>query len=205
MKKLTKEDIQFIDRYLSNSGIHYEDVKIELIDHVASAIECRMNNGDERTFYYVFKEYMIENKALLEKQGKPYQWKTLKSVLKMFISNLFSIKSLIGGLLLFIGLWFFNNFLYEKYTFTALSISWTLFIISIIPFVKLRKKKYSFIGNLLLFDALLYYLGFCFLDTVEYNSTAFYIALCMLSLFCATSFKTMSYLITFYKKRFQLI
>ena len=52
---LSPQDIKFIDTYLSNSDINYEDVRIEMIDHVASAIEHQMNNGDDRDFYDIFK------------------------------------------------------------------------------------------------------------------------------------------------------
>jgi len=110
MKKLTKEDIQFIDTYLTNSKIHYEDVRVELIDHVASEIENLIEEGDDRGFYYIFKDYMVENKGWLEKQGRPYQWKVLKSVLKIFLTNLLSAKVLMNGTFLFMGFWTFQNY-----------------------------------------------------------------------------------------------
>ena len=36
---LSKEELQFIDNYLENSGVIYMDVRLELTDHIASAIE----------------------------------------------------------------------------------------------------------------------------------------------------------------------
>ncbi|OED38462.1 hypothetical protein AB832_04590 [Flavobacteriaceae bacterium (ex Bugula neritina AB1)] len=206
MKKLTKEDIQFIDSYLSNADIHYEDIRIELIDHVASEIEHRMNTGDERGFYYIFKDYMVENKTSLEKQGKPYSWKVFKSVWEIFISNLFSIKSIIGGVFLFIGFWLLNNFLYEIDAFLAMMIPWIfLTIISVVPALRLNKKRYSFLGNLGLFDSFFFWFGFQVLGYLENNSVSFYIIMGAMCLFSAASFNTMFYLITFYKKRFQSI
>ena len=52
---ITKIDIEFIDTYLRNTGILYEDIRIELVDHIASEIEYRMSKGDSRGFYEVFK------------------------------------------------------------------------------------------------------------------------------------------------------
>ena len=39
MDKLTKENIQFIDKYLVKRGVKYLDVRVELIDHLASEYE----------------------------------------------------------------------------------------------------------------------------------------------------------------------
>ncbi|MDB2606419.1 hypothetical protein N9Y48_01435 [Zobellia sp.] len=63
---LTKENIQFIDNYLKNTDIQYIDVRMELLDHVATAVENDMRENN-RTFYYAFKEYMVFNKKQLEK------------------------------------------------------------------------------------------------------------------------------------------
>lgn len=65
MSKLEKEDIQFIDTYLENSDIVFADIRMEMVDHVASGIEVKMSEGDTRDFYFIFKEYMVENKAKL--------------------------------------------------------------------------------------------------------------------------------------------
>jgi hypothetical protein len=40
--KLTKENIVFIDKYLQNSGVFYYDVRVEMLDHVATAVEKKM-------------------------------------------------------------------------------------------------------------------------------------------------------------------
>jgi hypothetical protein len=70
MQKLTKDDIQFIDNYLYNSEVVFTDIRLEMVDHVASEIEFLMNNEDTREFYYVFKDYMVNNKAFLLKSNK---------------------------------------------------------------------------------------------------------------------------------------
>lgn len=42
--KLVKEEIQFIDNYLIKNGVNYWDVRLELLDHIVSAVEDKMKN-----------------------------------------------------------------------------------------------------------------------------------------------------------------
>jgi hypothetical protein len=58
-RKLSSENVKFIDVYLKNSEIEFADIRVEMVDHVASEIEQRMFEGDKRDFYYVFKDYMV--------------------------------------------------------------------------------------------------------------------------------------------------
>jgi len=62
---LSKEELQFIDTYLKNSDVIYTDVRLELTDHVASAIEAELEENPNETFYEVFKNYMMQNKKNL--------------------------------------------------------------------------------------------------------------------------------------------
>lgn len=48
MIKLSSENIQFIDTYLKNSDIDFIDIRVEMVDHIASDIEAKINNGDSR-------------------------------------------------------------------------------------------------------------------------------------------------------------
>ena len=52
---LSKKELQFIDTYLKNSDVIYTDVRLELTDHVASAIEVELTESPSQTFYEVFK------------------------------------------------------------------------------------------------------------------------------------------------------
>ena len=54
MKKLCKENIQFIETYLENSDVYYADIRMEMTDHVASAIESKMELENSDDFYSVF-------------------------------------------------------------------------------------------------------------------------------------------------------
>jgi hypothetical protein len=67
--KLTAQDLQFIDNYLTNSGVFYTDIRMEMLDHVASAVEKKME-AEDLIFYDAFKDYMVENKKELMKNNR---------------------------------------------------------------------------------------------------------------------------------------
>jgi hypothetical protein len=109
--ELTKEDIQFIDTYLENSDIVFADIRMEMVDHVASGIEAQIEAGDTRDFYDVFKDYMIENKARLLKDNKQFLKSADKKILKQLykellrpLTPLLFIASCVGFYLLYINL-----------------------------------------------------------------------------------------------------
>nr|WP_322625463.1 hypothetical protein [uncultured Flavobacterium sp.] len=65
---LTISEIKFIDTYLSNSGVEYLDIRYEMTDHVAKAIENM--DGD---FMEDFKSYMIKNKQQLLSDNRKFK------------------------------------------------------------------------------------------------------------------------------------
>ena len=65
--KLTKENIQFIDNYLLKSEVFYADIRMEMIDHVASAAEVKMES-DNLDFYDAFKNFMVVSKKEILKE-----------------------------------------------------------------------------------------------------------------------------------------
>lgn len=108
MNTLTKENIEFIDNYLDNSGVIYNDVRLEMVDHIATDIESQMSSGDRRSFYAIFKDYMVENKETILNNHKMFIKATDKRVIKTLFKQLFSIKGwlffIIIGLTLYFGL-----------------------------------------------------------------------------------------------------
>ncbi|NRR91489.1 hypothetical protein HSX10_07925 [Winogradskyella undariae] len=101
--RLEKEDIQFIDTYLENSDVVYADIRMEMVDHVASDIENRMEAGDTRSFYEVFKTYMVENKAQLLKDNKQFLKSADKKIWKIFLKAFLSPLTLLLFLICCIG------------------------------------------------------------------------------------------------------
>lgn len=69
MQKLTPEQITFIDTYLQKSDVIFVDVRAELTDHIASAVEEKMEI-ENLDFYDAFKDFMAHNKKeLLRKKN----------------------------------------------------------------------------------------------------------------------------------------
>lgn len=69
--KLTKEQIQLINQKLISKGVVYEDVKLELIDHIASDIEDHIEREDsnfEDVLPVVFKNW----KKSLKPSNSPF-------------------------------------------------------------------------------------------------------------------------------------
>lgn len=86
---LTTEEIQFIDNYLTNSEVDYFDIKMELLDHIAAAVEEKMEI-DQLSFYDAFKAYMAVNKKeLLKKNEKTrgFQFSGFLPFLRFLISK----------------------------------------------------------------------------------------------------------------------
>lgn len=99
MEKLTKEDIQFIDNYLLKFQVLYKDIRVEMIDHVASAVEERMQTNNE-VFYDAFKAFMVENKKdLLQSQNK-FIKQVRRSLFSDFLKELYSKQSLLALLVI---------------------------------------------------------------------------------------------------------
>lgn len=161
MNTLTKENIEFIDNYLGNSGIIYNDVRLEMIDHIATEIEEQIRTGDDRSFYVIFKDYMVKNKKTILDNYRIFIKATDKRILKTLFKELFSIKGgllfIIIGLILYFGL---NQL--EVQTFNDLVNNVTAFLIlgfilmNIITWWK-NKIRYSALERLLIV------FGMCFL------------------------------------------
>ncbi|MCA0131316.1 hypothetical protein [Winogradskyella alexanderae] len=49
--KLTKEEVQFIDKYLKEGGIKYWDIRLEMVDHLVSDIESYEGSADFKTLF----------------------------------------------------------------------------------------------------------------------------------------------------------
>jgi hypothetical protein len=82
--KLTQIEIKFIDTYLKNSEIEFLDVRLEMIDHVASQVEHKMDT-EHLDFYHAFKNYLVLHKKEHQKANKKFVKITDKKILKEII------------------------------------------------------------------------------------------------------------------------
>ncbi len=95
---LNLEQIQFIDTYLKNSEIEFIDVRMEMVDHVASEVEAKME-AENLDFYNAFKNYMVVHKKEHKKANKKFIKTTDIKVLKeicIFLIKPISFLILIG-------------------------------------------------------------------------------------------------------------
>lgn len=102
--KLNAEQIKFIDTYLENSDVNFADIRMEMVDHVASAIESEMKAGDSRAFYDIFKDYMVVNKATLLSNNKKFIRATDKKLLKQVFKTMLLWKGLLFFVISFLTL-----------------------------------------------------------------------------------------------------
>ncbi|MBV7269184.1 hypothetical protein [Winogradskyella luteola] len=88
MVRLNKEQIQFIDNYLENSDVTHLDIRSEMVDHVASGIEEKIEAGDTRDFYFIFKDYMVEHKSRLLDNNKQFIKSADSKLIKLILKEL---------------------------------------------------------------------------------------------------------------------
>lgn len=102
--KLLKEEIKFIDTYLRNNEVVFVDIRQEMLDHIATAVEEKMTT-EKLDFYEAFKSYMIHNKKEVMKNNKEhdsFSW----VVIRQFLLFLVKPYMLASAVLLFV---FYNN------------------------------------------------------------------------------------------------
>ncbi|PIB33322.1 hypothetical protein BFP78_03415 [Gaetbulibacter sp. 5U11] len=134
--KLSKENIQFIDTYLENSEIHFADIRMEMVDHIASALEAELELSNELSFYDAFKAYMVCNKARLLQNNEDFLRNTYNNLLKLIWINMLTINSLLVFLGVIISARFIiNNLGFE--TIEAAYISFPLLSFIVLGFVYL--------------------------------------------------------------------
>lgn len=159
MIKLTKDNIKFIDTYLKNSDILFNDVRMEMVDHVASDIETQIDNGDNRPFYYLFKDYMVENKKSLQESNKTFRKETDKKIGLELLRQLTSLRAVFIFGILFLSFMILKGFLEEE---SFLNIILYLPVCSFMLlgvlslFIRKDIKNYSAIQRLLIFCSLIF-------------------------------------------------
>lgn len=144
--KLSKENIQFIDNYLKNSEVIYYDIRMEMLDHVATAVEQKME-AENLDFYDTFKNYMVIHKKELMKGNKAegiHFFEPMKKFCKFIIQPF----QLFIALFSFFVVKFFINecfFLDFKYFFYIIFLCYLIFLF--IHFLITWKKKFYHIDK----------------------------------------------------------
>lgn len=85
--ELKNTQLQKIDKYIEHLGIHEQDVKLELGDHIASILENEMFDDDEQS-KMAFINYEI--RSLVQETKEHINSKSIHSLNKIFRQNLFT-------------------------------------------------------------------------------------------------------------------
>lgn len=109
MVVLNQEQIKFIDHYLQVSKVRYVDVRSELTDHIATAVEHKMQD-EALDFYKAFKAFMAVNKyQLLQRNNATFTY-FKEAIVSFFCTLWHPITLIFGGMLLFL-IWYFDSIL----------------------------------------------------------------------------------------------
>jgi len=144
---LSSENIKFIDNYLKNSEVIYYDIRMEMLDHVATAVEQKME-AENLDFYDAFKSYMVVNKKEILK-GNKEEGLHFKEPLKKF--GLFVIQpfQILLAISTFSLVYFFAKIyglnVYSNYLYLFIIITYLIFGIS--HFLLTKKKKFYYIDR----------------------------------------------------------
>ncbi len=167
MEKLSRKNIEFIDRYLKNSGVEFLDIRIEMTDHVASAIEKDLSENVNADFYSAFKKYMVRNKKNLLKNAKRQRWSVDLKVLKEVRIQLFKAPSLLLGVGFSVILGNLNFVQLEENLLFQLSFLILFLGAYFVPIAFYSKLKISFLNRLSIYAYIINYLFYLLLKNVE--------------------------------------
>jgi len=156
---LTAQQIVFIDHYLENSGIDYTDIRIEMTDHVAAALEAM--EGDD--FDENFRLYMLEHKQELLKNNSHFKRMATRRAFRVLGSTLIKPLFLILPFVIVYLSFYFSQFtgvdeMSDNLQLVYLS---TLFL-PIVPLVMSHlngKKKFSVASKVVNVPGLILYLA----------------------------------------------
>jgi len=156
--KLNEEQIKFIDKYLQKSDVIFVDVRAELIDHIASAVEEKMHS-ENLDFYDAFKDFMIQNKKEILKT-KHYFF----SAVLIFGKSLYKPHNLAIGFLIIILLYFGKPIL-ENQTILRnihLGLLYGIFIFAFFQIIytyAILKKRFIYLEKATILLSVVYYLN----------------------------------------------
>ena len=147
---ITKENTQFIDQYLKKSEVVFDDLRLELVDHVASAVSFKMVN-ENLDFYDAFKSYMVENKKNILKAGMVNHTFNFKLAFYKFFNFLILKEVVISAIIvLFLALNTFKILIVENLQNIQTVFLASLFLFSIvwmIVFYGFFKKRFFILEN----------------------------------------------------------
>lgn len=201
MKKLTQEQIQFIDNYLKNSDVVFIDVRLEMLDHVASAVETKMEE-EQTDFYEAFKAYMVVNKKELIESTSKHRWDLDKKALKLIGKNMIH-PIILGFFILVLGIIYLIGFkaINVEYLLIPQAILGSFVIL---PLLIYRYLKVSFIHHLVLLIYLFNSIAIHWGIRINEKNEAIFMVVALISLWInASALKTIIENFLYYKVKFK--
>lgn len=139
--KLTEQQIEAVDKALFDMGIKLFDIRIEMADHVAAAIE----DMEGWSFENGLRIYLVENEKELLKNYSQFKTNAKIKGLKLFISNMFTwrfagIFSVVFALLCILynyeGI---EELSFSFYTFSIIGLAASIVVIGLRHFLSSRQ------------------------------------------------------------------
>ena len=164
--KLTAENIKFIDNYLKNSEVIYYDIRMEMLDHVATAVEQKMQD-ENLDFYDAFKSYMVVNKKEILKGNKFWSIYSKDTILSFLKFLLHPIMILIGvSFVLFYKNVEVSGYFSEPFTIRNLFFVFLIFfaLFQLIYFRFILKQRFFVLEKLGGLLSVIYYLQMFFMN-----------------------------------------
>lgn len=168
MNMLSQEQIETLFKFCEKHCVRYYDVQVELVDHLATAIENKINQHSDISFEEALKEEYKSFGVLgfgkyISEKGKQIERKLLKDKYKILLSFFTPPKLILSlGTLIFLLYPFIVNNAKSIQIFTIVfgGLVFATVIIAIIFFL-VSNKKYKPKRNLYLLKASnpLYYIG----------------------------------------------
>jgi len=209
MDQLTHEQIVAVDKELWDIGIKFLDIRIEMTDHAATAIEGIDGRFDEN-----LKKYIFENKRELKKNYRQFRVNASIKAAKLLFANIISLRFL--AILVLVYALVFAEYKYEglKETSSIFLVAGILFISVFwihIGYINFTRSTKLFSTAERLFPSIsgvAYLMVFPLrnmIDIMEISDSLklFYYAF-VISFYIAIGF-TYRFLTKFYKSRYQVI
>lgn len=106
MPKLTHEQIVAVDKALWDIGIKFLDIRIEMTDHAATALEEKEGSFDSN-----LKNYIFQNKTELQKNYSQFRMNASVKSLKLLVRNMVTLRFV--AILAFVYALVFAEYNYE--------------------------------------------------------------------------------------------
>lgn len=149
MANLTSDQVKFIDDFLYNAGVYYIDIRCEMTDHVATAIETM--DGD---FAQNFFAYMAANKRELLAGNKKFKAGAMSRAVRLFWDNYKNPRFIVGiALITLLSVVLGSCFGYDDvygYFMIGHLVIYAAFYVAWVYFWTVKRNRYSVIDRLLL-------------------------------------------------------